>query len=118
MNNFGKSGSKQMTFTAPTGGVLSGVGYVVGALFVVATNTIAQTLPFEGCTEGVFALPKAAGSAWTEGALLYWDGAGNNLVTAASVTARRVGNASAAALTADVTGQVRLCGVPTPVNVA
>lgn len=117
MNNYIKPGVT-MTFTAPSGGVVSGTAYLIGSLLVVAASTVAQTLPFEGVAVGVFTLPKATGSAWTEGALLYWDTANANLVTAASATARRVGCAAAAAASGDATGQVRLHGVPSVVNVA
>ena len=117
MNNFIKPG-KIVTYTAPAGGVISGNGYVIGSLLVIATNTIAAGLQFEGATLGIFTLPKAAGTAWAEGQLLYWDTANNNLVTAASATARRVGCAAAAAAAGDVTGLCRLHGIPAPANVA
>jgi len=117
MNNFLKTG-KIVTYTAPAGGVVSGTAYLIGSLLVVATNTVAQGLPFEGATFGIFTLPKAAGAAWTEGQLLYWDSANNNLVTAPSATARRVGAAAAAAAAADLTGACRLHGIPAPANVA
>lgn len=117
MNNYVKPG-KMMTFTAPSGGVTSGEGVLIGALLVVAASDAAVGQPFEGMTEGVFSLPKATGAAWTEGQLLYWDTANKNVVTAQSATARRVGCAAAAAGSADTTGQVRLTGSPSVVNVA
>jgi len=117
MNNFIKPG-EIVTYTAPAGGVISGNGYVIGALLVVATNTVAAGQPFEGATLGIFTLPKAAATAWTEGQLLYWDTANNNLVIAPSATARRVGCAAAASAVADVSGQCRLHGIPAPANVA
>ena len=117
MQNYLKSGDV-LTFTAPSGGVISGGAYLIGSLLVVAATTVAQGLPFEGVTEGVFKLPKAAGTAWTEGAMLYWDSAASNMVTAQSATARRVGVAAAAALSADTTGLVYLTGVPSPAAVA
>jgi predicted RecA/RadA family phage recombinase len=118
MNNFIKPGNI-CTFTAPAGGVLSGNGYVIGSLFVVSSNNAAAGAQFEGWAEGVFSLPKAA-TAWTEGQLLYWDTANNNVVTAPSATARRIGNAEGigGAAAADPTGRVRLAGNPDPVNVA
>lgn len=119
MNNFLKPG-KIVTYTTPAGGVTSGNALVIGALLVVATNTVAAGLPFEGATVGVYTLPKAAGTgtAWSEGQLLYWDSATNTLVTAPSATARRVGCAAAAAAAADTTGACRLHGIPAPANVA
>ena len=117
MNNYIKPGNT-MTFTAPAGGVVSGSAYMIGSLLVVAAISAAATLPFEGMAAGVFTLPKATGSAWTEGQLLYWDTANSNLVTAQSATARRVGCAAAAAASGDASGQVRLHGVPSVANVA
>lgn len=75
MNTFQKPGD-QITLIAPSGGVTAGVGYQIGQLFVVACTTAAQDEPFEARTRGVFTLPKAdgAGSAWVQGARLYWDG--------------------------------------------
>jgi len=117
MNNFLKMGDT-ITLTAPVGGVVSGNGYVIGSLLVVAAFTAAAGASFEGRATGVFMLPKATGSAWTEGQMLYWDTANNNLVTAQSLTARRVGIAAAAAASGDTSGVCRLTGAPAPVNVA
>lgn len=102
-----------LTLTAPTGGVVAGTAYLIGNLLVVATTTVAQTLPFEGCVEGVFTLPKATGQTWTEGALLYWDNTNKNLTTT-STSNYRVGCAVAAAASGDTTGKVRLTGGPVP----
>lgn len=107
-----------MTFTAPGGGVASSAPVLIGSLLVVAVTAAPAGAPFEGSTEGVFDLPKAAGAAWTEGQLLYFDSANNNLVIAQSATARRVGCAAVAAAAADTVGRVRLHGVPAPANVA
>lgn len=116
MNNFVKPGYN-VTFTAPAGGVVSGNPYLIGSMVVVATTTVAATLPFEGKVSGVFTLPKATGTAWTEGQALYFDSANNNFVTAQSLTARRAGNAVAAAASGDTTGLVRLFNIGAPVNV-
>lgn len=117
MKNYIRPGTS-MKFTAPSGGVVSGTAYLIGALLVVAIKSVAQGLPFEGTTVGVFTLPKATGATWSEGQLLYWDTANGNLVTAASATARRVGCAAAAAASNDTSGPVRLHGVPSVANVA
>jgi predicted RecA/RadA family phage recombinase len=117
MNNFVKPGLV-CTFTAPTGGVLSGNAYLIGSLLVVSATTVAQTLPFEGMTAGVFNLPKIAGVAWTEGQLLYWDSTANAVGTVVGATTRRIGCAAGSALSAALLGQVRLTGAPAPANVA
>jgi predicted RecA/RadA family phage recombinase len=116
MKNFVQCG-ESLEFTAPAGGVVSGNAYVIGSLLVVAAASAPEGARFVGVTEGVFLLPKAAG-AWTEGALLYWDTANNNIVTAQSATARRVGCAAAAAAADATVGAIRLNGVGTPANVA
>lgn len=117
MNNFLKPG-RTLTFTAPGGGVTSGAVVRIGSLVVISTNTVAAGLPFEGVAEGVFTVPKIAGVAWTEGMLLYHDSAANNFGTVVSATTLRAGCAAAAALSGDTSGQVRLNGVPAPLNVA
>ncbi len=85
MKNFIKSGDV-LTFTAPTGGVVSGTPYLIGNQLVVAATTVAQTLPFEGWTEGVFTVPKASGQVWAEGVLVYWDNSAKNFTTTSTST--------------------------------
>lgn len=120
MKNFIKPG-KTMTFTAPAGGVVSGSAYIIGALLVIANNTVAAGLPFEGETEGVFSLPKAGTQAWTEGQAVYWDNTAKVFSSAATAGFYRAGVAAAAVAggAGDTTGQVRLTGEVTfPVSAA
>lgn len=112
MKNKVKRGDS-LTRTAPAGGVISGNAYLIGAQLIVAASTVAATWPFEGEARGVFTLPKATGSAWTEGQLLYWDNTAKN-VTTVSTSNTRIGCADAAALAGDTTGQVYLTGIPAP----
>lgn len=107
-----------VTLTAPSGGVTSGVAIKIGSLVVVPRTTAAQTLPFDADVTGVHLLAKATGSAWTEGATLYFDTANNNFVTAQSATACRAGHAVVAAASGDATGVVRLANIGAVVNVA
>lgn len=72
MDNFSKRG-KVITLTAPTGGVVSGTAYQIGSLVVVATESVAQTLPFEALVKGVVTVPKVAEERWTDGLKIYWD---------------------------------------------
>ena len=101
-----------ITLTAPSGGVVSGTVYLIGALLVVAQSTAAQTLPFEAKTTGVFELPKATGQTWSEGAKVYWDNTAKNFTTTSSgntlagVAVKPGGEISGATL-----GWVRLDGV-------
>ena len=109
MNNNLKTGDV-ITLTAPSGGVTSGLGYKIGQLFVVATNTIDETLPFEGLVSGVVELVKDAGTAWTEGEHIYWDDSAKNCVDASGTVAGKmlIGCAADAAGSAAVLGKVRL----------
>ncbi len=72
MNNFSQPG-EALTFTAPNGGVLTGQPYLIGSLLVIAAETVAQTLPFEGEVVGVYNGTKVATEAWDELQKVYWD---------------------------------------------
>lgn len=108
MKNFVQPG-ETITLTAPAGGVVSGGGYLIGGLFVVAVADVAVGLPFEGKATGVFDLPKTAAQAWAEGDYVYWDPA-----TAKADNTGALGNligvAAAAAANPTATGRVRLNG--------
>lgn len=108
MKNYVQHGAT-VSFTAPSGGVVSGTGYLIGSAFVVAQFSAAQGLPFEGRLEGVFTLPKATGQTWAEGVVLYWDNTAHN-VTTTSTSNTKIGVATVAALTGDTSGVVRLNG--------
>lgn len=69
---FSKPGEAQ-TFTAPTGGVVSGEAYMIGSKLVIATHDAAQTLPFEGLCRGVVRVRKLEDEEWAEGDKLYFD---------------------------------------------
>jgi predicted RecA/RadA family phage recombinase len=62
-----------VTLTAPSGGVVSGTTYLIGSLVVIATETVAQTLPFDAFVVGAANVVKVADEAWTEGLKIYWD---------------------------------------------
>ncbi len=75
MKNYVQAGDS-LTLTAPSGGVVSGKGYLIGGLFVVAAATIAEGLPFAGKRHGVFefvAQTHASTQALAVGDLAYWD---------------------------------------------
>lgn len=111
MNNFLKPGNT-MSYTAPAGGVVSGGGYLIGALFVVATGTVAAGLPFEGTTAGMFTLAKTTGEgALVEGQPAYWDVVNAKFSIDPTVGQLPIGTVAAAALTGDTTGTVRLHGL-------
>lgn len=108
----GISTGKVMTFTAPSGGVVSGTPVLIGALLVVPVATVAETVKFAGETEGVISFTKPGSQAWTEGAIIYWDNSAKKFTTTAAsnfrcgVAAEAVG--AGAGLT---TGKVRLDGI-------
>lgn len=114
MRNYIQPG-ETMTFTAPSGGVVSGSFYQIGQVLVCAAATIAAALSFEGLTRGVFSVTKTASQAWAEGALVYWDDAAGEFTTVAAGNLR-VGCAAEAVGSGagETTGKVRLDGVARP----
>jgi len=111
MINFHQPGDV-VTLTAPSGGVVSGRFYKIGSLLVCATADVAQTLPFEGKTTGVFRVTKVGSQAWTEGLIVYWD-TGNARFTSTSGGNQQAGVALEAvgAGAGETTGLVRLDGI-------
>ena len=107
MKNFIQPGGT-LTLTAPYA-VTSGQGALVGAIFGVAVKDVANGAAGEFVTEGVFSLAKAAGAAWTQGALLYWDNSNKNVTTTSSGNTK-IGVATAPADSAATVGNVRLNG--------
>lgn len=72
MKTFIQSGDV-MTVTAPTGGVTSGDGVIVGSLFGVAAFTAAEDEAVEIATRGVYALPKEPTAVIAAGDQVAWD---------------------------------------------
>jgi predicted RecA/RadA family phage recombinase len=72
MKNYIQEG-RIITVAAPTGGVTSGDGVVVGALFGVATKTAAAGETVTIATTGVFELPKLASAVIAAGDPVAWD---------------------------------------------
>lgn len=62
-----------ITVTAPTGGVTSGQGVLVGNLFGVAATTAAEGDSVEMATVGVYELPKLASAVIAAGARIAWE---------------------------------------------
>jgi predicted RecA/RadA family phage recombinase len=110
MRNFIQPGNT-VTVPAPSGGVLSGGGVLVGSLFGVAAYTAAEGQPVEIDLVGVFELPKVTGggSAFTVGVLLYWDSTPGRLTTVAA-DGMLVGVATEPAGDSATTARVRLNG--------
>lgn len=112
--NFRKSG-EVLTLTAPSGGVVSGMLYVIGALPVIALTTAAQGASFEAKTDGEWTLPKVGSQAWTEGAKINWDAGNSRCSTATTTGFFPIGVATAAVGSGagETSGAVRLNGIAT-----
>lgn len=109
MKTFSQTGDV-LTFTAPTGGVVSGTGVKIGDILVIATVTAAQTLPFTGVRSGVVSHAKLSAQAWTEGQQVNWDDT-NKRFTTVTTGNFRAGVAYAVAANPTATGLVVLSGV-------
>ncbi len=100
-----------LTLIAPSGGVVSGQGYVIGSLFVVALVTAAAGAPFSGMTEGVFRMTKATHAstkAFTEGEAIFWDNGSNKRWDKTATGFFQVGVAVAAAGSTETTVLVEI----------
>lgn len=108
-----------LIYTAPGGGVTSGVAVLIQGTVVVPNVTAAAGTDFAGDVAGRFSGQlKAAGATWAVGQTLYFDSADSTFKTAQSATARRAAIAGEAALVGDTTGTVVLANIGAAVNVA
>ena len=100
-----------LTLIAPAGGVVAGLGYVIGSLFVVALVTASAGATFTGRTEGVFRMTKAAsgsGKAFTAGEAIFWDNSANKRWDKTASGFFQIGVAVADALTTDTSVLVEI----------
>lgn len=109
MKNFVQNGH-MITVPAPTGGIKSGAGIIVGNLFGVAAMTVAEGKDVEIATTGIFDLPKAPAAVFTLGQRVSWD-ATNNLVVAPATGMFPIGVVTQAAANGSTMALVRLDGV-------
>lgn len=100
---------ESLTLTAPAGGVTSGTGVQIGALFVVPEVTAAVGDKFAGLTRGVVSHAKVSAQAWTEGQRLYWN-TGLSQVTSVATDGPFIGVAAEAAVNPSSTGKVLFAG--------
>jgi predicted RecA/RadA family phage recombinase len=107
MKNYVQRGDT-MTLTAPYDRN-SGEGALVGSIFGVAANTVANATDGEFDVVGVFTLAKVSAQAWTQGALIYWDNTAK-LCTTVSSGNKLIGVAASAAGNPSGAGDVRLNG--------
>lgn len=106
MKNFVQPG-ENLPFVAPRT-LTSGAGFLVGAMFAVASTAAESGAPVIGVTEGVFDLPKAAGAV-TPGAKAYWDNTAFVVTPNASGTTL-IGAFTQGAASGDANGRVKLTG--------
>lgn len=107
MKNFVKKGEVIDFVNGSGSAIKSGDLVVIGTIFGVAQTDIAIADTGAVLLKGVFVLAKAASQAWAQGAKLYWDATAKNATTTASGNTV-FGVAHAAALSADVLGEVQL----------
>jgi predicted RecA/RadA family phage recombinase len=113
VNNFEQRGEVQ-TFTAPTGGVVSGTPVQIGRVLAIPCESADAGEAFAGAIVGVFTLPKAAGQVWNEGDLLYFDSVAGNVTTTSTNNLRIGWAAHGGAASAAVLGKVYLQGTAAP----
>ncbi|PZU85013.1 MAG: hypothetical protein DI528_12980 [Shinella sp.] len=104
MKNYIKPGHT-IDLTAPSGGLSSGQAKMFGALFGVATKAALEGEKVAVALEGVFSLPKAAGTSLAEGAAAYWTGAA---ITATASGNTLVGHATSPAASDATSIEVRI----------
>src|SRR6266542_761136 len=97
-----------VTLAAPTGGVTSGIGVLIGTIFGVALETVAAGVNFDAMTEGVFDLAKTSAQAWAVGDKIYWDNTNTRCDNVPTAGFRFIGVANAAAANPSATGRVDL----------
>jgi predicted RecA/RadA family phage recombinase len=96
-----------LTLPAPSGGVVSGTAYLIGATFGVAGNSAAEGAGFPLHRRGVWQLPKATGVNFGVGAKLYWDNTAS-AVTSTATSNILIGVSRQARVNADTTVEVAL----------
>jgi predicted RecA/RadA family phage recombinase len=101
-----------LEYTAPSGGVVSGIAYKIGSVVVIATVDAAEDEKFNGLVVGIVSYTKPGSQAWTEGVKIYWDDSAKKMTsTAGSNTLVGVAAEAVAGGAEDTTGKVRLVGV-------
>lgn len=106
MKNYVQEG-QSVDLTAPSGGVVGGSAYKVGAIICIAAAAAAVGETFVGYVEGVYDVPKATGAAWSEGDVVYWDDTAKNF-TKTTTSNTKCGYAVAGALSGATSGRIRL----------
>ena len=111
MRNYVQRGDNLALVVPYAGGVTSGQGVLVGALFGVAAVDGVQNAVIECQTKGVFDITKEPALAITAGARVFWDNTNRRITTTATGNFQ-VGLCTVAALAADAMVRVMLIRVP------
>jgi predicted RecA/RadA family phage recombinase len=111
MKNYIQEG-RMITVAAPAGGVTSGDGVVIGALFGVASKTDAAGETVTIASEGVFDLPKLSSAVIAAGDAVAWDDTAKQ-VNVPGTGRYPIGTAIEAAGNGVTTVRVRLDGIAT-----
>jgi predicted RecA/RadA family phage recombinase len=111
MKNFIQRGV-MITVTAPSGGVTSGQGVLLGNLFGIAAKTAAEGDSVQIATVGVYELPKLVSAVIAAGARIAWDDTAKQVVLPGTGMVP-IGIATLAAGNGIATVRVRLDGVAT-----
>jgi predicted RecA/RadA family phage recombinase len=99
---------ENLDLTAPTGGVTSGVGVLIGRLLTIALGTVAAGAAFLGRRCGVWDLAKTNAQAWAVGDKIYWDNTNKRADNVPTAGFRRIGVCVEAAANPTATGKVLL----------
>jgi len=111
MRNFIQPGNSLAASVPYVGGVTSGQGMMVGALFGIAAVDGAQNAIIEAQTQGVFDITKEPALAIAAGSRVFWDNTNRRITTTATANFQ-VGIAALSALAGDATVRVWLCRAP------
>lgn len=106
----GHSRGEIITFTAPTGGVTSGVPVVIGALFVIPAISAKEGENFEGAITAAWNLPKVPANVTTVGQAAYWN-ATEGQATTTVASNRLIGAFIEATANGDAVAAVVLNGI-------
>jgi len=110
MKNLVQQEGTMITITAPSGGVVSGRGVIIGTLFGVSAITADAGASVEIATRGVFNIAKTSALEISVGDRLFWDDT-NKVVNKTSSAQVCVGVAVGAAADPSATVKIRLGAV-------
>jgi predicted RecA/RadA family phage recombinase len=112
MKNAIQPAADSIDFLAPSGGVVGGAGFLLGAIFGVVRHSAAEGEKSILDLKGIYTLPKTAANTPAPGAIVYWDDTAKSITTTVGSNVKAGIHAGlAAAAGGDATLPVRLNGV-------